>query len=529
MYTFLSYTDGELVKLVGCRMTFRIGVFELLIDFDSEPLEDVLSTPESYIEISSWHKELLCVLPITSIALRSAVYIDEDTAEFYPLAFEAANLYKDITSLFPLILKNIPIVEALCVEDPCYGLGCPEYGFYYGWEAKIDNVYWNSEQLYTWLKYYDISSHSPNFYYNYTSKLADTLEVKILNINTKVRRLGYLKLLVSFFKEKEQYPISKFLRSFEHYCCNFAHLLDQRSDSRGNIIETKTGNSAKPYIELGLALGLIRKDALSYKLGKIGKTYAILKDLIDGNDQNIFDLTEFDTFFYLERLLSADYWYLRVIIKYIFEKNVVSIKEIRLNFQDLLLKDISLLINDANYQNQSKVLPLKIIERRIKSWTKPYVYMDHVVTPRINWLLDLGIIKLTQDQCLSLTPRGEQLLYNFQLWDDLRKYHVISSDDFLNTYYCKMMNILFRTRCASLENYGEIQQYLNSGFNLFKTLAPNRINFSQFAIFIKNMLFFKNHILLDVADLINIFEENKIFGYFCKLQTQYKDGYIQKR
>lgn len=81
----------------------------------------------------------------------------------------------------------------------------------------------------------------------------------------------------------------------------------------------------------------------------------------------------------------------------------------------------------------------------------------------------------------------------------------------------------------SLVNYDIIHKYLYSSFNLFKTLAPNRINFSQFVLYIKNMLFFKNNILLDEADLINIFGENKIPGYICKLQTQYKDGYIQKR
>lgn len=529
MYTFLSYTDGELVKLVECRMTFQIGVFELLVDFNSEPLEDVLSTSESYIEITCSHKELLSVLPISNIALRFSVYIYEDTVDLYPLEFETANLYKAITSQFPQIFKNIPTVGPLCVEDPCDGLGCPEYGYDYGWETRIDNVYWNSEFLYTWLENYDITSDCPSFYYDCTYKLADALELKILNISTKVRRLGYLKLLVSFFKEKEQYPISKFLFAFEQYCSNFAQFLDQRSGSKGNIIETKTGNSAKPYIELGLALGLIRKDTFSYKLGKVGKTFATLKNIIDDSDKNVFDLTKFDIFFFLERLLYADYWYLRVIIKYIFENDTVSNNDIRLSFQELLLKDISLLINDVNDQNQSKVLPLKIIERRIKAWTKPYLYMDHVVTPRINWLLDLGIIELTQNQCLSLTWCGEQLLYNLQLWNDVRKYHVVSPDDFIKTYYCKVMNALLRTRCTPLVNYDIIHKCLNSSFNLFKTLAPNRINFSQFALYVKNILFFKNSILLDEADLINIFEENKILGYICKLQTQYKDGYIQKR
>lgn len=529
MYTFLSHIDGKIVKLAECRLTFKIGIFELLIDFDSNPLEEVLSLKESHIEISSLHKELLTGLPISSIAIRLSVFVDEDTTELYPLAFEASKVYKIITSQFPFILKNIPNVEALCVEDPCDGLRCPEYGFYYGWEASIDNVYWNSEQLYIWLERYKLSSDYPQFYNECSYKLSDSLELKILSINTKVRRLGYLKLLVSFFEKRNLCPISKFQRVFEHYCGSFDHLLDQRSESKGIIVETKTGYSAKPYIELGVSLGIIRKDALSYRLGKIGKTYAILKNIIDGNGQNVFDLTDFDVFFFLERLLSTDFWYLSVILKYIFEKRTVLIKDMRSDFKELLLKDIIYLINSASEQNPSKVLPLKIIERRIMSWAKPEVYMEHVVTPRINWLLDLGLLELTTNQCFKLTLYGEQLFYNIQLWNDVRKNRIISPADFINAYFCKIMNIILGRKNCQLSESSIIEYYLKSGFSLFETLAPNRINFSQFALYLKSLLFFKNNKLLDVTDLINLFENNKLDRYLCKLQSQYNDGYIQKR
>ncbi|MCD7900225.1 MAG: hypothetical protein LUH22_10225 [Bacteroides sp.] len=83
-------------------------------------------------------------------------------------------------------------------------------------------------------------------------------------------------------------PISKMNKKFEIYCHDYEDFLKQHKNQKGDVKVTKTGNSANPYVELAISLGLIRKAAGAYEASKSGKVYNILKEKVDKSDTNPF-------------------------------------------------------------------------------------------------------------------------------------------------------------------------------------------------------------------------------------------------
>ena len=80
----------------------------------------------------------------------------------------------------------------------------------------------------------------------------------------------------------------------------------------------------------------------------------------------------------------------------------------------------------------------------------------------------------------------------------------------------------------TVADYPTIKNYIDNSFLLFKTLAPNRVTFSQMSKFVRNMLYFKDNKLIESEDIKNIFGESDFSEYIYKYQKQYEDGYVQK-
>ena len=182
-------------------------------------------------------------------------------------------------------------------------------------------------------------------FYNSKKELKDSFELNILNSNTKIRRLGYLKILLKMFDEQTKIPVAKMNTKFEKYCQDYEDSRKAHKNTKGNVIVTKTGNSANPYIELALSLGLIHKAAGIYQIGKTGKVYNVLKNKIDNTNENPFEFSQFDTTFFLELLLKEDYWFLYAILEQAEITPNITYKTLKKDFKQILLKQISQFID----------------------------------------------------------------------------------------------------------------------------------------------------------------------------------------
>ncbi|MDR1182298.1 MAG: hypothetical protein LBL13_10025 [Bacteroidales bacterium] len=539
------------------QSVFRVKQGELLFDFDnffiivefSQNYKDVIleggairitrhseEFEDNYINLDEFDFTILESKEINRIFIQHGSLLHYEESEkkefldyYEPHTYTAYNIVKKIKTQFPNAIDTF-ITQPYCIDESSMCSDVWEYGF----QIEINEIYWVDKDFFDYIINKvdkNLSDLSVPEFYNTEKELKDTFEVKILNHNTKIRRLGYLKILLKMLKEQSKVPVSKINTKFEKYCQDYNQYLELHKNKKGNVIVTRTGNSANPYIELAVSLGLIHNAAGAYEVGKIGKVYNILKDKIDEQNMNPFIFSKFDITFFLELLLKKDYWFLYAILEQAAINPSIAYKKLKKGFKQILLEQIGQFIDEAQNANHSKqVLPLKITERRINDWKKPEVYMEHVLMPRLNWLYDMELIDLKNDLSFQLTETGTKLLYNLAVWNDIALHRIVSPHAYIDNYFMKIINFVFDTqkqRCTK-EIDAEFEKCLNDSFLLFKTLAPNRVTFSLFAYYTKQMLFWNNIGIVDTENIKKVFERKQISNYIYKYQEHYKDGYIQK-
>lgn len=455
------------------------------------------------------------------INLQSNGILDDIITHLYTLSFSTNIRY--LTQNFPNSIDN-------------YWSNFKEKeGLVYIEEFEINKSYWDSYEFFLFLggllRENMKKSINTNFF-QCEVPLKDSFDLEILSSNTKIRRLGYLKLLLKYFNENGRVPVSKTNLDFERYCQSYNEYLSLYKNRKGNIILTKTGNSAAPYIELGISLGLIHKSMGYYELGKIGKVYGVLrKNLRESNGENPFVLSPFEQSFFLENILRQDYFFIYTILELSYVNYSISYLSLKKIFQEKLLSNMDLCIEYAKLNNPGKFLSLRTVKKRISEWNKSESYLEHVLMPRLNWLYDLNIIDLKDDLSFSLTTSGKRLFYNLTIGKDLALHMMASLDAYIDSFYMKVLNEIYGSKNKMFQDgdYKMFVAYLDQSFYFFRTLAPNRVTFSLFSYYIRYILFYNHSIVLDTEDIKKIFAKKEYSNYIYRFQEQYKDGYIQKR
>lgn len=527
----------SLLRVQQQELWFDFDNIQIIVEF-SDLDENIFE--ESYIDVSEVDFTILETQPISRIFIQKSNALHEDKEEdiikeyldnYEPLTYQMYKIINQIKHIFPDSITNYSI-KPFCLDDCGSSYGCPE-AWEYGYQIEIGENHWTNKDFFNFI-INDIDENISNLsipnFYDTEKDLKDSFELKILNSNTKIRRLGYLKILLKMIREQSKISSSKMNKKFEIYCHDYEDFLKQHKNQKGDVKITKTGNSANPYVELAISLGLIRKTAGAYEAGKTGKVYNILKDKVDKSDTNPFILSEFDTTFFFELLLKEDYWFLYAILEQAAIHPNIFYKDLKKDFKQILLEQIKQFIDETQTDNSKKVLPLKIIERRINDWKKPEVYMEHVLMPRLNWLYDMNFIDLKSDLSFQLTEIGNRLLFNLTIWNDIALHRIVSPTAYVDNYFMKMIDFSFNLQKQKYtkEADDDFLKCLEDSFLLFKTIAPNRITFSLFANYTKQMLFWNHSVMVDTEAIKRAFELKRIPNYIFKYQEHYKDGYIQK-
>lgn len=499
---------------------------------DNAPL--LFETDDSFIGLEDVDVTNIGISSIKNICIQYGSYLymedgKDKVSEMIPYTFIANKLMAVIESKFPQSVNDYHI-GAYCIDDSCSM--CDDV-WEYGFTFTISKTYWSNLDYFLYInhaikKFSDIKLPS---YYSIDISISDDYEISILPSNTKCRRLGYLKLMLQMLQEHPKSPVISFFNHFEKYVQSYAHLLLSYKNKKGIVAETKTGNSAKPYVELAESLGLIHKTESYYELGKMGKAYLAIKRAMSISDDNPFHLSDFERAFFLEQILKKDYLYTYIIMELICKEKFSSYKKLKQTFQKHLLCRISDVLNQDEIVNSSKLLKLKVIERRVKAWDKPMTYLEHILMPRINWLYDLGFVEYFNANNFSLTHNGLRCFLNLSVWNDLEMKLVVNPINYLNIYYIRIFDYIdicdAKQYTSTME--GTLIEYLNQCFDLFKTIAPNRATFSLAANYCKYMLLWNNRVVLDHEEIVSLLNRELSIYYIYKYQAQYKDGYIQKR
>lgn len=517
------------------ELFYHLSVFNISVFFTD--LSDI-TFDESIIDANDVDYLALSNIPIEKIIVHDGSFLYNDSAirkeyieHYRAYTFMTYKLVREINKQFDSACEKYTIGQ-FCIDESCSM--CDDI-FQYGFQVEINKLYWTNINFFQCLINdifpQKVHSWSIASFYDFEQIPNNNYELKYISTNTKTRRIGYLKILLSMFIEHPQIPISRLNNRFEQLCQQFEDYRKKYKNTKGNIIVTKNGSSAEPYIELAQKFGLIIKGANIYRLGKNGKTYIALNPHPAMLDKDPFYLSDFDKYYFGEIILREDGWYIYTILEQALVDPKISFKKLKNSFKNLLLNQIDVYIEEADTSKVSCADKLQLVKRQIFQWEKPEVYMEHILMPRLNWLYDLNYIELNNDLSFGLTRTGEKLLFHLSSWNDCSLKKICSSGAFLEKYYMKMINDIYELKQNdwSISNISLLEKYLGEGFSLFKTLAPNRITYSMFVSYLKYSLLIQDKEVIDEEDVRKIFETNVLPSYILKIQVQFKDGYIQKK
>jgi hypothetical protein len=354
---------------------------------------------------------------------------------------------------------------------------------------------------------------------------------QFLNTNTKVRRLGYLKIFTDFMLTRKRVPETFLAKRFEAHALPYAEELSALKNNKG-VILSLNGNSAEPYLTLLKELDLITTINRVIVPTKWLKTYMVIREETARSDDSIFQLQFADKMFFLELILKKDFLYTSIILEYLSIYREMSVRDLIKQYQDLLLNRIRQVIQAGTYEYGADISEYRVVERRVMAWKKAIVYLEHIVLPRLNWLADLELISLDEENNVKILEAGDRLNSEINCWVDVRSQYVANSEAFIVRYYTATFAMTY------LNSYGvypskdvilqDVAAYLKKSFSLFQTLAPNRVTASQAIAYAKYKILAEKNYAVSESAFVRFIETELKDQFIYKYQPRYADGYIQQ-
>jgi len=524
------------------ELLFKRCDFESVVNFDCSRLwlsyryggimlelecNEYIEKKYSFKRVGSFDIEEFCNdINIGNLYITDPAPYTEEVCADYEMSCKMFQMVKFIKSKYPTAIRDYYVCDFLM--DPYIMEGENLWNSYFieiSESLKADRRF-ISDVVAQLEKHQPIASSNQTMFQGLD--IIPRYDLNYLTTNTKVRRLGYFKLILSLFKETSLLLDKPFLKNVEELAIKHETELLNYKSSKGIIKQTKTGSGAKPYVEVIQGLKLIAKVGNGYELGKVSRAYNALSE----DSSSFFVMGLLDRAFFLESILRYDYLYIYTLLEYAYTAPYPSYNEMKLLYQQMLLKNLRQMKEDANRADSIKKYNLQTVEKRIKEWKKPEIYLEHVLMPRLNWLFDLDLLVLHENLSFELTKAGEKLFMTICGWRDINGISVVDPAPYLDANFMKLFAIVYSDgkigKMNEIETDQYISEYLEDSFRLFKTFAPNRVTFSVFTNYAKWKLYKNTTCAIDIDDIVKGFLRRNSDKYIFKFQKFYNDGYIQK-
>lgn len=217
------------------------------------------------------------------------------------------------------------------------------------------------------------------------------ISYKAIGVNTKVRRLAYGSALVQLVGRREMNE-DEVCNLLMDWAQKHAELLKNYYNKQGAVTSSRL--SAMRYIKFAQESGLLNKIMGSYRVSRMGMLLSALISDHGEDKTNPFFLSDVEKIFYMLHLLSVDADLLLTVFDLVQTSEGASLKELQQSFKDAYVARLRYKSNTANNQSVKQLL----LERRTiaqNEWKKPERYAEHIVPPRLGWLLDLAMLDPT--------------------------------------------------------------------------------------------------------------------------------------
>ena len=230
-------------------------------------------------------------------------------------------------------------------------------------------------------------------------------KVGITEINTLVRRLGYVSAILRLLEHKTLSESVLYTR-LERWSLNHKQNLKDYANQQGFIKATRGQAAPKRYANLAVSLGLVGRIAGAYRVTRFGK--ALLPFLCRAPSQNPFELTKTERCAYLYWFLMKDSDRLLTVIRMLVEEGSQPLSDLQDAFPTFYLQQLQARMLTAEESVARDILAARNRVAHWKKGTKRSV--ENIVPPRIHWLADLGLVSVENDgkRQSRLTEMGMQ-------------------------------------------------------------------------------------------------------------------------
>ncbi|MEM1540538.1 MAG: hypothetical protein QXJ07_04065 [Candidatus Bathyarchaeia archaeon] len=294
---------------------------------------------------------------------------------------------------------------------------------------------------------------------------------RIINTNIKTRRLGYIIAITDLFGnnflllDDLQGKLEAWAEEHEKY-------LERYFSKSGFIKKSPRHYPARRYIHLAESLRLIKISRNECALTKIGQPLPTL----DKNKENPFELTVEQKCYLFKRILENDFDYIFPLLQLLENCNIT--REIFDNFKIVVLehwekrsKRIGDIVKSSGFKKRKEL---------ITRWTQEKKYLENIIYPRLDWLLDLQILdrEKYKKRIHELTYEGKVFL------KELQETEVEANvDDWLEEHYYETFGRCFiKENVISFNSLNEeerlklIHNLLDKAFNKF---SPSNLPFQH--------------------------------------------------
>lgn len=227
--------------------------------------------------------------------------------------------------------------------------------------------------------------------------------------NTKTRRLAYVQALVTILKTGN-FSEAQLRERIVRWSNENVDSLRGYWVPTGEITSTRQNSAGSRYIDLAVSLGLIASISGVYRYTRVGIVLLTLLERTQAYSVNTFQLALCSRLFFAYLLLQKDADFFLLVSEFLLMQERPSLAQMQREFKDRLIERLNLKIAMSPDERTRRAM----IDRRreVDNWKKPERYAEHLIPPRLNWMLDLLFLDTTKfpQHVYSLTRTGASFL-----------------------------------------------------------------------------------------------------------------------
>lgn len=218
---------------------------------------------------------------------------------------------------------------------------------------------------------------------------------------SKVRRLGYLILMVDFFQQNHgKYSVWKFGKAFGFFAQSHERHLSNYRYKSGDIIAT--AKSVKPYTTFAHELGIIKKYGNEYELSSDQLTHF-------ESGGNPFRIVGINQRILTHKLFKLDAKILSLLLRFIETRNnQESFNHFRLEWNSFI----------QNRIENGEIFEPTLFQYLESTITSTFFFESAIIT-RIHWLADLNYVELEEASektfAVTISALGRQFVNSIDL------------------------------------------------------------------------------------------------------------------